>query len=347
MGDGGVRQVEAHYANSGAVVTFLSSSQVAITTTNEITYADCNVLAPRTVTSTEARTVLSLDYIEAINATELAGSVQTIYVWDARRQTAIADIADLGDGTGHARLTNQDFTWTLEEDGKLVHAVFANGAVADYAVLHRVDDVVSDIYWEVRAPNDGPVLAGAGASVEGEPPGSLSVTEESVVGSFYQFGIGNEAIPDSRLKGFRLRFDSNLFGAQVDDYIDENDAVVTTNETTNSVNLFRWSIEQNSVVVRRTYDTIADVEGCLYTQEGCELWDQRRLVPLAMEGSRLYVLEVRRSNFDGGITADTPTSFLVRYYDYEAPASGVSKLRPTTTVRGYKSRQLATGAGMR
>ena len=182
--------------------------------------------------------------------------------------------------------------------------------------------------------------------MEGEPPGSLTVTEDAVIGRFYQFGMGNEAFPDQRLKGFRLRFDADLTGAQEIDYIDENDAVVTTNEVINPVNFFRWSIENNSVVVRRTYNTINDVEGCLYTNEGCELWDQRRLVPLAMEGSRLYVLEVRRTDFDGGIKPETPTSFLVRFYDFEAPAIGVSKLR-ASRVNGYKSRELVNGTSMR
>ena len=346
VGDGGVRQVEAHYVTSGAVVTFLNAKQVAITTSSDVTYADCESLQPHTVTATEARTVLSMDNAVALDAAEMPGSVQTLYVWDARQQTVVADIVDIGEGTGHARLTNQNFTWTLEEDGRLISADFANGAHADYASFGNVDELVADIYWEVRAPNDGPVLTGAGASVLAEPPGSMTVTAESVVGRFYQFGIGDETFPDPRLKGFRLRFDVNNFGAQENDFIGDNDAVVTTNETSNPANLFRWSIENNSVVVRRTWDTVAGVDGCLYTDANCELYDQRRLVPLAQQGSRLYVLEVRRMNFDGGINADTPTSFLVRYYDFEAPAGGVSKMRPVK-VSGFKSRQVLKGYGMK
>ena len=84
------------------MLTFLNANQVTITTTSNVTYADCSVLDPRTVTTTEARTVSSLDHIEALDAAELSGTVQTIYVWDDRQQTAVADIADLGDGTGHA-----------------------------------------------------------------------------------------------------------------------------------------------------------------------------------------------------------------------------------------------------
>jgi len=344
VGGGGVRQVEAHYQSSGDVVTFLSANQVAITSTDNVTYADCASLEPHTVTSTSARTVLSESNAQAIDAAELPGSVQTIYVWDARQQVVIADIADFGDGVGHARLTNQDFTWTVEDN--LVHAEFANGAVGEYAVLQHIDDRVTDLYWEVRAPNGGPVLAGAGASVGADPPGSGGgVTADAVVGRFYQFGIGDEGNPDPRLKGFRLRFDADFFGAQENDYIDDNDALVTTNES-NPANGFRWSIENNSVVVRRTWDIANSGYGCLYSDAGCSLWDIRRLVPLAMEGSRLYVLEVRRSESSGGITADTPTSYLVRYYDFEAPAAGVSKMRPRQ-VQGYKSRALVRGPSMR
>jgi len=344
VNDGGVRQVEAHYSSSGDVVTFLSANQVAITSTSDIAYVDCASLEPRTVTTTSARTVLSESNAQPLVAADIAGTVQTLYVWGPQQQKPIADIADLGDGVGHTRLTNLDFTWTM--DGNLVHAEFSNGSVAEFAVLQRIDDVVTDIYWEVRAPNDGPVFAGAGAQVEGEPAGSLTLTDEAVIGRYYQFGIGDETIPDERLKGFRLRFDADHFGAQETDYIDENDTLVTTNEDTNPVNAFRWSIESDSIFVRRTWDTVAEVDGCLYTEANCELWDQRRIIPLAQEGSRVYVLELRRTNYDGGITQQTPASFLVRYYDFEAPAVGVAKMRPVK-ANGFKSRALVTGAGMR
>jgi hypothetical protein len=130
------------------------------------------------------------------------------------------------------------------------------------------------------------------------------------------------------------------------DFINESDQLVTVNKSTDSINAFRWSIEDDSVVVRRTWDTVAEVDGCLYTDANCELWDQRTLVPLAMEGSRLYLMEVRKTNFDQGVTENTPATHLVRFYDYEAPVSGPAKLR-ASKVNGFKSRSLAKGANNR
>jgi len=299
------------------------------------------------VTETEARTVLSLDHFDVIDDAELVGAVQTLYVWDEAQQTVVADIADLEDGTGVTRLTNQSFTWEMQDDGKIVHVEFANGAIGEYLSFGDIDEVVSDLFWEVRAPNDGPVYMGAGASVYGEPEGSMTVNEETVVGRFYQFGIGNESTPDPRLKGFRLRFDADYMGAQEDDYIDENDNLVTRDETLQSFNGFRWNLDGNSIVLRRTWDTQLQQETCLYTAENCIVYDIRRIVPLAMEGSRVYVLEERRAAPGAVVTESTPTTRLVRYYDYEAPAEAAqSKLR-ATNVEGFKSRALVKGATQR
>ncbi len=344
VADGGVRQVQAHYVTGGAVVTFLSPRQVTIKSTSDVTYADCASLEPREVTRTQARTVLDLDNFEVIDRAELVGAVQTLYVWDEAQQSVVADVADLGDGTGTTRLTGQTFTWVMEDDGKLVHVEFDNGAVGEYLSFGDVDEVASDLFWEVRAPNDGPVLMGAGASVYGEPGGAIAFTTDEVIGRFYQFGIGDETGTDSRLLGFRLRFDADFTGAQESDYIDENGDVVTTNESTDPANFFRWTIDDQSVTVRRTWDFVAQVDGCVYTAPNCSLYDQRRIIPLAMEGTRVYWIEERQSAF-GPISADTPKTRLVRFYDYQPFATGQEKVR--RSIEGNKARTLVRGAGLR
>ena len=138
----------------------------------------------------------------------------------------------------------------------------------------------------------------------------------------------------------RGRYSNPAFDRQL------SDALVTMTDANDPINAFRWSIEDDSVVVRRTWDTVAEVDGCLYTDANCELWDERTLVPLAMEGTRLYVMEVRRTEFDDGITADTPATHLVRFYDYEAPAAGPTKMR-LAKANGFKSRSLVKGASKR
>jgi len=188
------------------------------------------------------------------------------------------------------------------------------------------------------------VLMGAGASVLGEPAGSLMFTADTVVGRFYQFGIGEETSTDTRLRGFRLRFDADFTGAQEADFVDENGNVVTTNEDTNPANFFRWTLDDQSVTVRRTWDYVAEVDGCVYTAPNCTLYDQRRIFPLAMEGNRVYWIEERQSAF-GPISASTPKTRLVRFYDYESFETGQAKSQ--RTVEGNKARTLMKGAGLR
>lgn len=348
VGDGGVRQVEAHYLSEGVTIAFLNERTVAITTVSDVTYADCGALAPREDISTVARTVLSMDNFQVIDAEELQGATQTIYVYDSAQQAVVADIATLAaDGTGTTRLLNLSFTWALDSTGKIVQAQFNDGATAEYLSLRDIDDVASDLFWEISTPGDGPVYIGAGATVFADLEYAVTFTAEDVPGRFYQFGVGEEGVDDARLKGFRLRFDENLMGAQEYDFIDENDAVVTVDETDESWNGFRWTLDGNEVVVRRTWDTVARVETCLFGEPNCIVYDERRIIPLAMVATRVYWVEQRR--MDDVVTADTPPTQLVRFYDYEpltgAAVSGSAKTRIASKVS--KPRALLRGPGLR
>jgi len=351
--DGGVRQVRARYVSNGATVAFLNEQTVAITTKSNVSYLDCASLAPREDISTVARTVLSMDHFETIDAEELSGATQTIYAYDSAQQRVVADIADLGtDGTGTTRLTNLSFTWELDETGKIVQAQFNDGTTAEYLSFGPIggsDPVASDLFWEIRTPGDGPVYMGAGASVFADPEYAVDLAVEDVPGRFYQFGIGNEAGGDARLKGFRLRFDANFLGAQEDDYIDELGNLVTVDETVRPSDAFRWTLDGSHVVVRRTWDTVLESDNCLFgSNANCELYDERRIIPIAVNGSRIYWLEQRRFNFDG-VTASTPATHLVRFYDYE-PLSGAAvsgSAKPRLTTQTSKARALLRGAQLR
>lgn len=347
--NGTVRQVKAHYVSEGVTVSFLNEKTVAIKTVSDVTYADCDALDPREDVSTVARTVLSLeDNFQVIDAEELHGEAQTVYVYDSAQQRVVADIADIAaDGTGTTQLTNLSFTWELDESGKILRAEFNDGSVGEYLVLREIDDVASDIFWEVRSPGDGPVYMGAGASVFADPEYDIDVTAEAVPGRFYQFGIGEEGVNDTRLKGFRLRFDANFMGAQEYDFIDDNDQVVTMDETDESYNGFRWSLDDGDIVVRRTFDAVAQVDTCLFGEANCVLYDERRIVPLAMVGSRVYWVEVRRTNFNG-ITANTPATRLVRFYDYEPFAgTAVGSSKGRIAAKASKPRELLRGPALR
>lgn len=357
--DNATRQVRAEYLTSGASVTFLSSRTVAITTTSDVTYTDCASLQSRVKTETVARTVLSPEDLLPVTAEELAGNTQTLYVYDAAQEKVTADIAELhADGTGTTRLLGLTFTWHVDEEtGRLVQVTFNDGTYAEYGSFRDFDDIVSDIYWEVRTPNDGPVYTGAGASVFADPENPVDLTAETVPGRYYQFGVGDETTNDARLKDFRLRFDANFVGAQENDLRDQTGAVLfdgngvalTDDETTHAYNAFRWSLDEDSIYVRRTFDTSAHTQACEVGAANCIIYDERRIVPLAAvpvgtNTTRIYWLEERR--FDElVVTENTPTTRLVRFYDKpsEQAAQSVGSQKIRMALPPSKQRELLRG----
>lgn len=340
--NGSVRQVRTRYESEGATLAFISERTVAISKTSDVIYEGCPSLPSGVDTSTVARTVLTENDLQQVDLEALRGSTHTIYVYDAALQGVAADIATLNaDGTGITRLTNQTFTWELE-DGKFITAQFADGSSGEYMVLREVDGFTSDLFWEVRRPN-GRVYTDISASVYLDPEYAVDLTPESAVGRFYQFGIGDETTADERLKGFRFRFDADGSGAQEIDRI-ENGALVTTDETVDPWAAFQWTIDGSDIVVRRTFDVTTNpvTPDCTFGTAQCVLWDLRRIIPLAADGNRVYVLEQRAMDDYYGVTNATPRTALVRFYDQEAASSGQNK--PMTPRVGSKPRELLHGA---
>jgi hypothetical protein len=146
-----------------------------------------------------------------------------------------------------------------------------------------------------------------------------------------------------------LRFDADFMGAQEYDVVDENGAVGVDDETTHSYNGFRWVIEGDSIVVRRTWDTVAHVETCEVGAANCMVYDERRIVPLAADGARIYWLEQRRFNNQTGVTNATPATRLVRFYDFEplaAPAT-IGSQKARMQLPPSKQRALLRGPQLR
>jgi hypothetical protein len=339
------------HETAGATLTFLSERTVAITETSNVTYQACPSLNGEQ-TSTAARTVLSMDNLQAIDVEELKGQAQTIYVWDSAQQEVVADVAEINaDGTGHALLTDQAFTWTISEDSKLITAEFS-GWSADYGSFRDIDELASDIMWEVRV-DGGAVLMGAGASIFANPDNAMgSFTEDEVSnGRYYQFGVGDEASGDPRLKGFSLRFDEGGVGAEEWDGVNADDEVETSSRA------FRYSIVEGpvgtEVVIRKTYDVDAQAaNNCLWTGTGgCVLVDERRIIPIVGHDNdvREYWVEVRRIAAPGQIiTPETPYTALVRFYDYEDLLDQPGQTKPRVGVAsGNKARELTVGAQQR
>jgi len=317
---GDVRQVEAHYETKELTLAFLSKRTVATTEFSHVTYADCPSLAARDVSPTSARTILTEDDAQLIELAELRDSTHSIYVYNSPTHTVMADIADLdANGTGTTRLLNQTFTWKLDDSGRVVEATFDNGTTAEYRVLREIDAVTSDLFFELRTAT-GSVYTDIGASVYADPDYAVDFSAQSVPARYYQFGKGDETGTDDRLKGFALRFDTGGAGSQEVDYVDVNGNVALDDQTTAPNLAFHWTLENGEVVVRRTWDPVAQQDACVPGTANCEVYDERRIVPIAADDNRIYWLEKRRSAM-GAINQNTPATHLVRFYDRE-PLTG-------------------------
>ena len=316
---GTVRQVEAHYVSSGVSLNKLSERTLALTTAFTISYPDCPALATRRVTATSALTLLVPSDFQPLTAAEVNGAQQTLQLIDPSRGTLASDLATFNaDGTGITRLLGQRFNWSLLADGRGVAVTYASGATGSYRILRDFDAVASDGFYDLRSGNTR--LVDAGASISADPADPVVVTADRVPGRYYQFGIGNEQVADSGLKGFRLRFDAGGTGAQEDDFRDSQNAVVTSNENTSPNLFFRWAVNpaDNSVVVERRRDDAGSFR-CQSSSADCRLFDQRAIFPLAVNGNRFYWIERRRVAAAGQfVTEQTPTSYLSRFYDFEA-----------------------------
>ncbi len=319
---GVARQVAATFASEGAKLTLLNDRVVALTETHEITYpAICN-LSPRTETTTVARTILEDDDFQQIDAADLAGSVRSIYVYNPSTGVT-ADIAELNaDGTGLTWAFDKQFTWALDSSGRVVTVTFTDGSVAKFRSLRDVDALTTDLLYEFTTP-DGRYVD-AGASVFADPELPLLFTPQNVTGRFYQFGLGDEITRDSRLKGFRLRFNNDGTGSQENDSI-VADQVATLDGTNTPEFNFRWSIDDSDdVVIQHTVHVGVGFDNCAFGSNlDCVLIDERRLVPLAVmdgaAGRRAYWMEYRRTAGEAPdvVDDDTVPTTLIRFYDYE------------------------------
>lgn len=340
VGGGGVRQVEAHYSTQGLSLAFLSKRTVATTETSHVSYADCASLAARDVTVTSARTILQEEDARTLDIANLRDRTHSIYVFNPASHTVMADIADLkADGTGTTRLLNLSFTWKLDDSSRFVEATFADGTTAEYASLRDVDAVTSDMYFELRTPG-GAVYTDIGASIDADPDYAVDFDVQTVPARYYQFGVGDEASGDSRLKGFALRFDAGGDGSQEIDYIGLDGKVGLQDRTNQPNYAFHWTLENGEVVVRRTWDTVAQQDNCVFGTANCVMYDERRIVPIAADGDRIYWLERRRLS-QTSINANTPATHLVRFYE-RVPLTGAASVG--SSAAPARVRQLPPGA---
>lgn len=337
--NGNIVQSEGHYVSSGETLALISDRTLTSTQTATITYPDCSNLAATTRTTTTATTILEDEDFRQLTTADVANSVQTFYVYDTAQKAVLGDVAQINaDGTGLALVSGQSFSWALDDVGA-INVTFANGISGRYRSLREIDTFADDLFYELDT-GDGPFVD-AGAQVEVDPVFATTIDAATFSGRFYQFGVGNEQDPQPGIKGFRLRFDPGGSGAQEDDYIDVNGNVAVTDETTMPSFAFRWTIDNDNVVIRRTINLSSGSYNCIAGSTDCLLFDERRIVPLVDDDSRYYVLEVRRLDNDG-VTAATPYTALVRYYDFE-PLTATAK-RAAHVAAPVRQRHTVPGA---
>ncbi|WP_028081753.1 hypothetical protein [Solimonas soli] len=305
--NGTVRQVQARHVSDGATLSLLSARTLASTETEQVTYLDCPSLEARTATTTSARTILADSDFAEIDGADLAGSRITFYVYDAAQHAVKADIAVFNaDGSGSADVLGKGFDWSVDAGGRAVTLAFDDGSTGHYRVLRAVDAHADDLFYELDT-DDGRFVDAGAALVDLDDAEDVDAAD--VPGRYYQFGIGNEQAPDLPLKGFRLRFDVGGSGAQEDDFYDGE---VHTTQTP-----FFWRVQGDGIAAERTYDIGSDTPNCQPGTAGCIVTDRRWIIPLAGEGLRKYVLELRFTDTVHGVSDSTPNTALVRFYDYE------------------------------
>ncbi len=150
------------------------------------------------------------------------------------------DIAELhADGTGSTLTFDKQFTWSLDNSGRIVNVTFDDGVTAKFRSLRELDDVATDVMYEFTLPTGRRV---------GSPPVAASGYAAGVRNGErhrcrYRFGIGEAGLPPE-FDGFRYRVDANGGGSSEYETTAQ-DGTVSVVQT----NPFQWNIDGNDLRV--------------------------------------------------------------------------------------------------
>jgi hypothetical protein len=343
----GVQEITFDYTSRGATLRQLSDHILAVTEDRLISYRDCGPTG-ETETFTTARTIIDSSNTQSIDAADLGDTTRTLWVYDEVSDPheddpfaviVMPDIADLhADGTGTTRVFGKTFTWALDANAKVVTATFADGTVAKYRSLRDVEDVATDVFYDLTLPN-GNRHVGASVSILADEP-AFSFTPNNVVGRHYWLGIGDAGAPPE-IKGYRSRLDADGTGSREDEIVDESGNVSVLDVTEANLlglnwGLF-WHLDGHDLILERTRDSFDSFNCSLLDDPQCVVYDQRRHIPLASDGARSYSLV--RYLYDGqGVDESSSRQTYIAMYDYEpfgeaAPSSSKPMLATKNRVR--------------
>jgi hypothetical protein len=326
------------YTISGATLRQLSDRMLAVTEDRLITYRECGpsgTSEPITV----AYTIIDSSNTQSIDVAELRDTTRTLWVYDEFSdvadgnyavRTAMPDVADLSaNGTGTTRVFSKQFTWALDASGKVITATFTDGTVAKYRWLREVEDVATDVLYDLALPT-GRRAVGAGVSIQADRPQRFWFTYENSLGRHYWLGLGEEGAPPTR-KGFRYRLDVNGAGSREDEIVDQNGNIQVVDVSRyNSSGLF-WGFTNNQTLeIFRTRTDMGDYN-CSLGTPFCVVSDQRSHYPLTNDGARTYSLVLYR--FDPfGVNAFSRRSTYIAMYDYEPFNGSATSSKPTVAA---------------
>jgi hypothetical protein len=335
----GVQEISVDYTIRGATLRQLSDRMLAVTEDRDITYRQLGCGASGvTETVTVVRTILDSSHTLSVDAADLGDSTRTLWVYDARSDfenetttlKVLPDIADLrADGTGTTRVFNQQFSWVVDADSKVVTATFSDGTVAKYRWLRDVERVASDVFYDLALPT-GERNVGAGVSIHADPRYPLVFTPEGVLGRHYWLGIGDVGSPP-QFKGFRYRLDADGTGSHEDEIVDEfgNISVLDATQASGfglNWSLF-WHISGETMVQQRTRRGPGEFN-CSLIEPGCVVSSERRHFPLARDGARTYSLVLFRSD-SNGVNDLSHRQTYIGMYDYEPFGASAPNNKPT------------------
>ncbi|MFC4307567.1 carboxypeptidase-like regulatory domain-containing protein [Steroidobacter flavus] len=320
-----VQELPLRYNVAGATLRQLSDHILTVTEDREITARDCGPVG-ETETVTVARTIIDASNTQSIEPSDLRDSTRTLWVYDAASDVdddtltvkVMPDIADLhADGTGRTHVFDKAFTWALDASGKVVTATFADGTVAKYRSVRNIDDVTTDVLYDLALPT-GVRNVGSSVSFRVDPQQPFSWTRNNVVGRQYSLGIGEEGVAVPKRKGYGFRLAADGTGSIEDDYVDEAGNVEVMDGSQNSHFQLIWFIDDQDLIVQRTYTPVGPENyGCsLATDPTCVVYDHRRFIPIANDGARTYSLVARRTDHDG-VNAQTSSRTYVAMYEFE------------------------------
>lgn len=346
---------------SGVAIKRLTGTAATVSDTISTTCSDTRFNTSGTVSATEL--FVTPDQLQPITAADLAGSTYTLAIYEPTFETGQPNSSGLAsdfvtfnaDGTGSSQLRNRTLTWTLSADGTAT-VVYSNGVTASYRIIRSLFNSGALVLADFVVGSTG--QRRATGSISWDADGSAVADAATTPGVYYQYGVGPTSFEgtDPRLKGFALEFTSDGRLAAKSDYIaDDGSGTGTTARFTQGGKGRNWVIHgDGSISAQQHYSISAnriapDLCAADTTSTDCVLLDRRDIFPASTDGTYVFVLERRTLDFNNGVSASTPTTYLSRFYeiapvgDYElaraAASTGATPAAAKTDAKAARSLQ--------